>query len=393
MALNPALLFLLVWFVPLTAPMLIEGALFHDVSSTTQIMIVTHIAVFFLFVVFFWVVRFGVEKNVVDTLRENLDVAKFERITIRLFQVWVFTYVMHIIYSRGFPLYWVLSGSDKGYADFGIPTLGGMSNMLRAFILGSCLVIVKCLDSRRKKKFVFLGAFLLASAFVLETGRGNGVVLLLHPVGLYLLMFKVSIKRFFVSASFLVFMLFVLGGIQVLRYQDGIERLEAYVISQGFEVENQAALLLIPSLIYISVPLINADLNIAEAPPLKFEPYYSVQGIVPTVVRNFLFEAKDYGVLTNASNNVTSMYTPIIRDFGSVGAFLVVSMILFIWAYTYSRARGGSVFFILLWPTIFMCVALSFFNLYFTSLVVLMYPVLTYFVCVNSRRDGINAGV
>jgi len=135
---------------------------------------------------------------------------------------------------------------------------------------------------------------------------------------------------------------------------------------------------LIPAVMYISIPVINTDLNIQSSDFIKFQPYYSLQGFLPTVVRDFIFESGDYGVLVNEANNVSSYFIPFIRDYGLLGAYIAVSLILFMAAYFYSKAKQGSLFFILSYPPIFMSVTLSFFSLFFTSLVVVLYPFLVY---------------
>ena len=377
---NPAVLFFAVWIGPLLAPLMLESQVITPITTATIVLVTGSIAMMFAIVIFFWLLRSGHSVDVESVLRTRICFPKLESISLKLFWAWLATYVIHIVYSGGVPLYWVLTGDARTYADFGVPTLGGLSNMLRAFILVACFIIFSYSNGFKRVRFLKLGLILMMSAFLLETGRGNGVVLLLHPVAIYLLVHKFTLQRALLFSAALALFLVALGGIQVLRYQDGMAILVQYAESQGFEFSNTVQLLLVPALIYYMVPLVNADLNVVASPLLSFEPYYSLQGLFPTVIRNFLFEAKDYGVLVSEANNVTSFFTPFIRDFGVIGAFFAVVFLLFITAFVYSKALSGKLFYILLWPAIFMSLVLSFFSLFYTSLVVVIYPVLALYV-------------
>ncbi len=377
---NPGVIFVIIWIGPLIAPLIINNALISPFSNQTNVLVIASIAFMLLIVLFFWAMRMGGHVEVSAVLQSQIDYRKFEVITWRLFCLWLFTYFIHAAHSGGVPLYWAIAGIDRTYVDFGVPTLGGFSNMLRAFVLVACFVIVNFSPGTKRFRYLGIAIFLLFSAFLIETGRGNGVVLILHPIGMYLLCFKLTARRVLIGATLLSVLLIGLGGIQIIRYREGFELLLQYAESQGFESVSTYQLLLIPSLIYYLVPLANVDLNLASAPLFSFEPYYSLQGLVPTVIRNFIFEARDYGVLVNEANNVTSFYTPFVRDFGVYGGFLAISFLLFLTALVYSNALRGKLFSIMLWPALFMSLTLSVFSLFYTSLVVVLYPFLTYWV-------------
>ena len=56
------------------------------------------------------------------------------------------------------------------------------------------------------------------------------------------------------------------------------------------------------------------------------------------------------------------------------------------------KARRGSLFHFFFWPPLFMSTFLSFFALFFTSLVVLLYPVLVWFFLRGLQLERIIAG-
>ena len=380
MYINPALLFLSVWLMPLLIPYFIQLGVIQEITQRMQYLVVANIVIFFVLLMSVKSAMGGYRKNFAEIILNKINVSKIERKTLFLFRIWMVVYLINIIFSGGLPIYWVMSGDPRTYADFGLPTLGGLGNMIRAFVLSVCYVIYFHTKSINKSKFLKIGLFLLASAFILETGRGNGIVLLLHAIAFFAFLNRVTwLGAAKVVTSVFVLILF-LGYIQMFRYGAGIESLVEYAENSGFDNQDVVSLLLIPTLLYIVVPIINTDLNVVVAPLLKFEPYYSLQGLLPTVLRQELFSSeKDYGLLVNEAHNVSSFYIPLIRDYGTIGAFIVVTFIQFIVCYVFVKARCGSLFHFFIWPPLFMSVFLSFFSLFFTSLVVLLYPVLVWF--------------
>ena len=376
---TPQDIYFLVWIIPLSAPyFFVNNSIISPVSSQTESLVFFNIGIFYIFGFIFWLsgVRGGTDR--VRLAVRKINFQKFRYKINLLFKLWCVIYLINIIGSGGFPLLWVALGDSKTYVDFGLPTLGGFGNLLRAFILSACYLIYfeSQLPKRTKNRYAAVGIFLVLSSFLLETGRGNGVVLVLHPIALYLLLNKFSfsrlIKLFIAVMSFLI----MLGSIQLIRYADGLDKLQIYAENSGFVDLNILELLLVPSVMYVSIPIVNTDLNVQIAPPLQFSPYYSLQGFVPTVIRERIFESGDYGELVNDANNVSSFYIPFIRDFGVFGAATVVSFLTLIVAYCYAMASQGRIHYVLIYPALFMSITLSFFSLFFTSLVVLLYPFL-----------------
>ncbi len=371
----------MVWLIPLCIPYFIkDNPIIVPVGGITVALVLSSVLSLAVFYFFFWVIGIRGRKHNIRAALKRIDFHRFSKKIELLFLAWTIIYLINILGSGGVPLLWVLQGDARTYVDFGLPTLGGLANMLRAFVLAACYILVyhSDLSGAKKRRYLWMGVFLVLSAFLIETGRGNGAVLVLHPLALHFILndFKVIgiVRWVLVSVVFL----FMLGVVQLVRYSDGLEKLVAYAENSGFHDVTIIEALLIPAVMYISVPIINTDLNIQSSEFIKFQPYYSLQGFLPTIVRDSVFESGDYGVLVNEANNVSSYFIPFVRDFGSFGAFLAVSLILFVVAYFYARAKQGVLFFIISYPPIFMSVVLSFFSLFFTSLVVILYPFLAY---------------
>jgi oligosaccharide repeat unit polymerase len=379
--------------MPLVIPHFIQFGIIENITNDTYCLVVSNILIFFVLFALVKISVGGYRKKFINNIINKIDIRKIERKTVFLFRIWIVIYLINIIFSGGLPIYWVISGDSRTYGDFGLPSLGGLGNMIRAFVLSVCFVIYFHTESINKLKFLKIGLFLLASAFILETGRGNGIVLLLHAVAFLALFNKVTllgIAKLVVSVFVLVLFL---GSIQMYRYGAGIESLIIYAENSGFENKDIISLLAIPTLLYVVAPVVNIDLNIAVSPLIKFEPYYSLQGLLPTVLRQEIFSGeKDYGLLISEAHNVSSFYIPFVRDFGVVGAFFIVTFFQIIVCYVFVKARQGSLFHFFLWPPLFMSVFLSFFSLFFTSLVVILYPFLVWFFVRGVQLDIIAPG-
>ena len=393
MYVNPALLFLLVWTIPLAIPFFIQLGIIQEITKETYYLVIANIFIFF---VLFMAVKFalgGYRKNFTKIIIAKINVEKIERRVLIIFKVWIFVYLINIIFSGGIPIYWVIFGDSRTYADFGLPTIGGLGNMIRAFVLSVCYVIYFHTESINKLKFLKIGLFLLISAFILETGRGNGIVLLLHAAALFTFLNRVTWLGVLKLVAFLFALILFLGYIQMFRYGAGIESLVTYAKNSGYDNQDTISLLVIPTLMYVVTPVINIDLNIAVSPLFKFEPYYSLQGLLPSVLKQELFSGEqDYGLLVSEGHNVSSFYIPFVRDFGVLGAFITISLIQFMVCYVFVKARRGSLFHFFIWPPLFMSIFLSFFALFFTSLVVVLYPVLVWFFVRGVQLDKITAG-
>jgi oligosaccharide repeat unit polymerase len=373
---SPQNIFLLVWCFPLIAPFIIVSDIIPHISFYTRMMVLINILFFYFVGLIFWLTGYRGNEAIAKRALSYIKYPIFEKKISKLFAAWIVIYVINIIGSGGIPIIWILIGDPRNYADFGLPTLGGLGNLLRAFLLVACYLIYfhSNLSKKIRFRYALIGFFLICSAFVLETGRGNGVVLLLHPIGFHLLITKIRPFNIFKWTIFLFLFLFGLGAIQAARYQDGMVLLEKYAENSGFEKMTGPLLFLVPAITYISIPIVNTDLNLINSPNFKFSPNYSLQGLIPTIIRDSIIEKGDYGELINEANNVSSFYIPFLRDFGLWGTIIFISFIQLLVVYCYLRAQRGNVYFVFFWPPLFMSVVLSFFSLYFTSLVVVLYP-------------------
>ena len=398
MYLTPFKLYLLVWMPGLCAGYILEYNVASRVSDSTSALILMPALVYALYGLFHRAERTRKTANkprywrsTLELICSQIDKRKALRALSIMVWVWLFFYVVMVFYSGGVPLLWVITGDPRTYVDFGIPTVGGLCNLLRAFstALAGLMLAHQEVSPRQKKRLWLLIMFFLFTAFGLETGRGNGVVLLLHPIAFFFLG-RVLNKATIMSLAFAapVFLL-GLGYIQHIRYGSDWEQTYSYATSQGFEVnESPIVTLLVPAVTYTVSPVQNLNLTVAEAQAFSIKPYYSIQSLLPTVIRDKIFEQQDYGHLVSEANNVTSSFTPLVRDFGLLGAGIAGLLISIITGWSWLQATRGKLYWALLWPALFMTIALSFFNLFFTSLVVVLYAPLAWLVATKIRRSA-----
>jgi hypothetical protein len=372
---SPKYLFLAVWIVPLLGAKIFTSDILLKISVETSALIGFHIFLVFLCSSLFSILIKEKIQFDESCFFNTVKITVFQKRADQIFKTWLFLYLVNIIASGGVPLAWLVTNNGKSYGDFGVPSLNGFCNMLRACCISAYYLLNlsdKCFQNRRRNWYK-IGIFII-SAFGLELSRGSGIVMLLHPVGIHFLFKRFSIYDIIKGVLVFIGCLFAFGYFQILRYRDGDEIFNAYLKNSNFSEVEGVSEYFVPSIVYICIPIVNTELNIQLAPYFKFEPFYSLTSILPTFVRQLFVRNNDYGELINDGNNASSYYIPFIRDFGAIGCGIVVSALLVLSFYIHARARSGSAYYILIWPPIFMSLMLSFFSLFFLSLIVLSYP-------------------
>ncbi len=374
---RPDLIFFIVWTIPLILLQFFNLDFFVDLTSATQLLIFTNILSFFII---YWIIKKSL-KNKTPSVLINLKfkLNKVQNFFKFYFIIWLFLYAITILFSGGIPIYWILSGSGLTYYDFGVPTLSGFLNMLRAFL--SVLALIIFLRSKNKK-YLFFVFFFFISAFIFEANRGGGVVLILHILGYYFLTRKFNFIRVLKFLIFSFLFIIFLGLIEMFRYSNDEEYnfIEKYSEMELIEDANNLTLFTIPAILYITTPLQNLNLLITSDQEPLYYPYHSSKPLIPTFVRDKIFSnPKDYGFLVSEAYNTTSFYTPLIRDFGNYITIIIVFFLQIIVSYIHIKSKTSDLkTYTLLYPPLFMCVFLSPFNLYFTSLVVVSYPLMVH---------------
>ena len=385
MYLSPIIIFLGPWLLGSIATFYFSdySVIFNNLSITGT----WYLSLVGLFL-FYSLVIFNIQRrrslNLENIIKEKLNFNSLSSL-IKLFVVLHFlTVILSILYSSGFPLYWVITGDPRTYVDYGIPTIFGLGNLLRAYGMVGCLILYLFGSKKQKRLAIYSSLYFIFTAFFLELSRGNGAVMLAHPLGFYFLIRKISFKN--VSVVLLSALIFIpfFSFLQILRYGDfEFEKLNEQLLNAGISDASIINLVFTPAALYASTPIMNMDLNLKDAADFKFSPDKSITLLLPSFIRDFLAgdqsSPEKYGLLVSEAYNTTSFLTPLIQDFGRFGALFITFLFLSISGYIYSKAREGSLFYTLLWPPIFMSLLFSAFTLYFLALIVVLYPILVMF--------------
>ena len=388
MYLSPVLIFLLPWLIGSISTYYFSdySVIFSSLSGTGT----WYLSLILIFLIYSLIIFNIQRKSSVDlevNIKNNLNFNSFNSLVKLFCFAHVSIFILSAFYSSGFPLYWVFIGDSRTYADYGIPTLFGLGNLIRAFGLVGSLVLIMYGSKRHKRVGIYAGIYFIFSAFFVELSRGNGAVMLAHPLGFYFLVKRLSFKNIsFVAIGIALFIPFF-SFLQVLRYSDfDLEKINEQLLNAGITEISTTNIIVTPIALYASTPIMNMDLNLQNAPDFKFSPDKSFSLLLPTFIRNYLSPAEGdrekYGLLVSSAYNTSSFLTPLIIDFGRFGALFLVFIFLSVSGFIYSRAREGSVYYALLWPPFFMSLLFSAFTLYFLALIVVLYPVLLMF-CYN----------
>jgi oligosaccharide repeat unit polymerase len=255
-----------------------------------------------------------------------------------------------------------------------VASLSGFLNMIRAFVFAAGVLLYLITGRLRE---LLLPVVLLALC-VGEVSRGGILVLLLHGAAIYVLSRRVSVGRIFKIGGFALLFIVAFGILGQFR--------GASVDPTDF-VSSGSAFTSLPlgfffAFTYLVSPLNNLYYGADMLTPLLY-PYYSVQPLLPTVIREIVFGPDAvldrYPIaLYIDSFNATSFYGPLLADFGFAGAGIIVTIIQVITAWCHVMARRGSLIHFLIYPALFMSVLLSVFYMYFFALIVVLYPLLAY---------------
>ena len=201
---------------------------------------------------------------------------------------------------------------------------------------------------------------------------------LLFALGPIAIFMKLTIFKVARYGAFLLLFLVVFSAFRFIRYSDS--PLQEMLLIANLAIEGEFYKYLIePAANYIATPILNAGLNIDNVDNFGFVPVETMSTLVPSSLQSILVQTgaasfeTDYGVLVNEMFNTTTFVTPFVRDFGLVGGFIVISSFFIYTTYVFFKARSGSVEHIIKLSPLMMCLALSFFTSYLTSLVTVVY--------------------
>ncbi|MDF7640327.1 O-antigen ligase [Bifidobacterium sp. ESL0784] len=164
---NPLSIYVVVWLAVVLLYQLRLSELQDVPADKTYVVLLAALCFFALFFVIF---RFIPTLSVGPKEGERRSVTHTQIVFLSL--AWLFAEIIEIVYSKGLPIVWLLTGSSKTYFDYGIPTFHGLFNSVAlvtillaeyelftaqkhniwrddAIIIGAILLFYVCLISRQ----------------------------------------------------------------------------------------------------------------------------------------------------------------------------------------------------------------------------------------------------
>lgn len=369
---RPDWTFGLLWAACLTGALLAPESLAIELSDSFAYLLLFNITSFF--VVYKLIASiYGAKRVVRREIIGDVDAILLRGFVKRTFLVWLGLYLFSIMMSGGLPIIWILIGDSRTYVDFGVPTFSGLLNMVRAFVFSICVLLFFRQDGQGKKLYAWLLIVLLLSS-IGEMARGNLLVMLLHGVAIWVFFTPIRLKTALKGFAAIAMMIMAFGLMGDLRNENGNAVFNM--------VDEESVFQELPSgflwtYLYFVTPAINVSHAISQGMEPLYAPFFSIQSLLPTIIRDSAFEPGVYPIeLKIEAFNATSFYAPLLSDFGIYGAALLVLIIQIIVSYLHIRAARGSIFHLLVFPAFYMSVVLSVFYMYFLSLVTIVYPVM-----------------
>ena len=220
----------------------------------------------------------------------------------------------------------MIIGDSRSYVDYGIPTLGGLINALYSISLLSFLLIkIKKQESIISWRLLF---YLLYP--VVTINRGLFVVVAIESFCAMSFYFKQSIKKILVSVSTIILIIMLFGLLGDLRISDFDNEFKKEIVRENYHpYVNSYTSGFLWVYLYSTGSINNLNHNIVKLNP-SFIPNWSLNNLMPSVLRDFFFEQGDYAfsMVTPLINTFTA-YSNYLADFG-----LIITILIFIIMHT-----------------------------------------------------------
>jgi len=281
----------------------------------------------------------------------------------RCFYVFLVLTFIDFLYSGGAPLIWLFTGSDKTYANLGIPSIRGLQYTMYLFSLTIFFYILKYYKFNKWK--LKIGIMVLLPFIMLA--RGLMIYGIFQVFCIAMFGRKIKLKQFRNIAICIVILIMIFGVIGDIR--------GANANPLGFLVNENIdnPLLKLPSgftwiYIYITANFNNILLTIGT-----FKPSYSFfnvfYNLIPGFLKQLFIKTDDLAspLITDASLNVASFYAGYVTSFGIIGAILGGVILQFFSTYYYYKSLSYNIGYLVAYSIMFTCIILSvFFDAFLT---------------------------
>lgn len=378
---NPAFVFSFVWGAALFLYTQYWSGTFLVLSDLTYYYILASIFV----CIFSWVFFVFIYKSTrVGYQRVMYQFSEQENKKIVIFlKIWFIGTFIELLYFRDAPILALFGLGNMTYHDFGLPSLHGFLNAIILSI--SMYVFYKYISTNRK---IFLWYYLLTLLVpIIGMNRGMLTSLLVESLFVYIVFKGIRLKGFIKLLFFIITFIYLFGVFGEMRYHGNVEDLYAV-----FQISDNYPSFLPKTFIwvymYITSSINNIENILYSYELINFEPYKSLFGLIPSVIRVHLDLPVEQNLVVSAFN-VSSFMPNYFAAYGIIGSLFfyffasLVSMYIY---YRYTKKYELSYGFTLV--ILLHSVALSIFSDFF-AIQVYVFQVLIQFIIFSKNKINI----
>lgn len=275
----------------------------------------------------------------------------------KLFIFWLCVEIIEIVYSGGMPLFWTLSGSEKTYFDFGIPSLHGIMNAIGLIIIGSLVWIISDNKSNDNKKAPLLLILAISAYYCLIMTRQVLVSAAIEAIVLLVIRQRNILKWLFPCALLGIVAFGILGNIRT-GYDEFL-----YVA----QIETNVPAPLVGFYwVYMYLTMTIANINQLVLSGVNAIGIEAFNAYLPSILRSILnagVQTDSSAYLVTPAFNVSGYFSSFYLGFGMLGVIIITAIYGLLGGVTYqiNKNQGGWTY-ALIYACAFQIVALSFFD-------------------------------
>lgn len=319
--LSPAFLFSSIWLFVLSLYAFKLTSNLVPMNFSGLSMILGNIAFVIILQKFF--VKQKVQSGIEVLLQYEKGIKLFTWLLVSFFSIGI---LAEIYFFKGFPLLWRLNGDHRLYTQFGFPSIHGVLN---ACYLQACTLFTLIYTLKKEKKYLVIIVALMIWP-ILMIGRGILLSAILQCGFIYFFMTQINKKKLWTTFVFILAFIILFGFLGNFRVDYGNPF--DYVIAE----RGRAIFSILPSgflwiYIYCTAGLANIFYNVDTLVP-DYSLNYSVANLIPNVIKNKLniSSVNPKIQLVDPILNTSTAYSGYISDFGAIGGFFGVALILLI---------------------------------------------------------------
>ncbi len=335
--LNPVTLYNVLWLGVISLYQLRLSKLQDELSIKGILLLIIPIVAFNLVYYIITLVRYLVKSSYKRVSYTNKELNLFfnSKIIYNLFKFWFVIEILEIIYSKGLPIIWKLTGNSKTYMDFGIPTIHGFMNALGLVIIMLAFYYLIVINQRdTKMKIIIFIMFVLYTCMITRQVLISAIIQIFT---IYIVVTKkVNWKKFFIVSIISIIVFGILGNIRT-GYK---EFLNVALIETNIN-KNFIGIYWIYMYLTMTVANINSIAN------MVFENlglYPIASSYLPSVIRNIFFYDTNKIIpnyLVTQAFNVSGYYIDFYLGFKYLGVAIIGGIYGFIGSYLFNKVKNN----------------------------------------------------